>query len=296
MPSNQQKRILLIMTSLPATTAGNQKKETFHFPEVRVVEASAGSGKTYALAKRYIQLLLSASDPAAETAARAILAITFTNKAAMEMKERILEFLKAIALKKLSRPEQEEILLPLGISLDEAAPKAFAMMEAIIRHYNFFQVQTIDKFINALLSGCAFKVGLTAHFKIKTNAREYLESALDQTIDLASRDKDIRQIFEYFLHNYLYLENRSGWFPKKDMAAILYALFLQTNTYGGMLREGPFSPEEIVRKKKAARGDLKALRECLPASPSVRPARQDTDRRFVKSLDDFLVKNTQLFR
>ena len=69
------------MTSLPASTASNQQKEIFQFPEVRVVEASAGSGKTYALAKRYIQLLLSASDPIAETAARAILAITFTNKA-----------------------------------------------------------------------------------------------------------------------------------------------------------------------------------------------------------------------
>ncbi|MBI5150023.1 MAG: UvrD-helicase domain-containing protein [Candidatus Omnitrophica bacterium] len=281
------------MTNLPASTASNQKKETFQFPEVRVVEASAGSGKTYALAKRYIQLLLSASDPAAEAAARAILAITFTNKAAMEMKDRILEFLKNIALKKLSASEQKEILLPLGISMDEAAPKAFAMMEAIIRHYNFFQVQTIDKFINALLSGCAFKIGLTAHFKIKTSAREYLEYALDETIDRAARDKDIRQIFEYFLHNYLYLENRSGWFPKRDMAAILYALFLQSNTYGGTLRpvgspreEGQFSPEDIIRKKKTVLEDMKALRENLP---------EDTDQKFVKSLDGFLEENTRIF-
>ena len=276
------------MTILPASTASDQQKEIFQFPEVRVVEASAGSGKTYALAKRYIQLLLSASDPAVEAArqrrgspaqgevrqgrpeaaARAILAITFTNKAAMEMKERILEFLKTIALKKLSASEQKEILLPLGLSIEQASPKAFAMMEAIIRHYNFFQVQTIDKFINALLSGCAFKVGLTAHFKIKTNAREYLEYALDQTIDRAARDKDIRQVFEHFLHNYLYLENRSGWFPKRDMAAILYALFTQTNTYGGTLRpvgsspqgtsglreEGPFTPGDIIRKKDGFRG------------------------------------------
>ncbi len=277
----------------PSVSEKTQNKTTFQFPEVRVVEASAGSGKTYALAKRYIQLLLSASEPAAESAARAILAITFTNKAAMEMKERILEFLKAIALKKISAAEQKEILLPLGLSLDEASPKAFTMMEAIIRHYNFFQVQTIDKFINALLSGCAFKIGLTAHFKIKTNAREYLEYALDQTIDRASRDKDIRQVFEYFLHNYLYLENRSGWFPKRDMAAILYALFSQTNTYGGTLREGPSTPEDIIRKKKAVLEDMKALREILP---------EDTDRRFVKSLDGFLPvgslreeEKTQLF-
>lgn len=279
-------RSLLTMTTLPASTASDQQKETFQFPGVRVVEASAGSGKTYALAKRYIQLLLSASDPAAEAAARAILAITFTNKAAMEMKERILEFLKAIALKKFSASEQKEILLPLGLSIEQASPKAFAMMEAIIRHYNFFQVQTIDKFINALLSGCAFKIGLTAHFKIKTNAREYLEYALDQTIDRAARDKDIRQIFEYFLHNYLYLENRSGWFPKRDMAAILYAFFTQTNTYGGTLREGPSTPEDIMRKKKTVLADMKALRECLP---------EDTDRKFVKSLDGFLEENTRLF-
>lgn len=291
------------MTILPASTASDQQKEIFQFPEVRVVEASAGSGKTYALARRYIQLLLSASDPAVEAArqrrgspeaaARAILAITFTNKAAMEMKERILEFLKTIALKKLSASEQKEILLPLGLSIEQASPKAFAMMEAIIRHYNFFQVQTIDKFINALLSGCAFKVGLTAHFRIKTNTREYLEYALDQTIDRAARDKDIRQVFEYFLHNYLYLENRSGWFPKRDMAAILYALFTQTNTYGGTLREGPFTPGDIIRKKKTVLEDMKALSECLP---------EDTDRKFVKSLDGFLPigslreeKHTRLF-
>ena len=272
--------------SLPTDEIITSRQNTFRFPGVHVVEASAGSGKTYALAKRYIQLLLSASDPVAETAARAILAITFTNKAAMEMKERILEFLKNIALKKLPASEQKEILLPLGIAIDEAAPKAFALMDAIIRHYNFFQVQTIDKFINALLSGCAFKIGLTAHFKIKTNAREYLEYALDQTIDRAARDKDVRQIFEYFLHNYLYLENRSGWFPKKDMAAILYALFLQSNTYDGKLQEGPFTPEEIICKKKTVIEDMNTLRECLP---------EDTDRRFVKSLDDFLENNVQLF-
>ncbi len=274
------------MTILPASTASNPKKETFQFPEIRVVEASAGSGKTYALAKRYIQLLLSAPDPAAEAAARAILAITFTNKAATEMKERILAFLKAIALQKLSVSEQQEILLPLSIDGEQASSRAFAMMDTIIRHYNFFQVQTIDKFINALLSGCAFKIGLTAHFKIRTNAREYLEYALDQTIDRAPRDQDIRQAFEYFLHNYLYLENRSGWFPKRDMAAILYALFLQSNTYGGTLREGPFTPEDIIRGKKAVLEDMKALRGCLP---------EDTDRRFVRGLDGFLEENTRLF-
>ena len=66
-------------------------------PEVCVVEASAGSGKTHALAMRYLALLLD-DHPIDEAKLRSILAITFTNKATVEMKRRILEYLKALAL------------------------------------------------------------------------------------------------------------------------------------------------------------------------------------------------------
>ena len=66
-------------------------------PEVVVVEASAGSGKTYALARRYLQLLINPPLTLEQIPLRTILAITFTNKATVEMKERILEFLKRIA-------------------------------------------------------------------------------------------------------------------------------------------------------------------------------------------------------
>ena len=54
--------------------------------QILVVEASAGSGKTYALARRYLKLLLNASARQAEAALRSILAITFMNQAAVEMK------------------------------------------------------------------------------------------------------------------------------------------------------------------------------------------------------------------
>ena len=69
--------------------------KTNDFPHIQVLAASAGSGKTSALSKRYIDFLLS---PAIRTSPRNILAITFTNKAAMEMKERIISDLKKIAL------------------------------------------------------------------------------------------------------------------------------------------------------------------------------------------------------
>nr|MBP6343650.1 UvrD-helicase domain-containing protein [Candidatus Omnitrophota bacterium] len=159
----------------------------FECPEVRVVEASAGSGKTFALAKRYVQLLISSSHQ--ESALRTILAITFTNKAAIEMKARILEFLKKIALSKLSAAEYKEIVSPLNLTEEEAGGRAFRVMEALIRNYNFFQVQTIDSFINALLSGCSFKINLSANFDIRRNTHEYIAKALDRLIDRAVTDK-----------------------------------------------------------------------------------------------------------
>jgi len=258
----------------------------FSSPEVRVVEASAGSGKTYALAKRYVQLVLNTSSSSEMLPIRNILALTFTNKAAFEMKVRILEFLKRIAFKALSETEIEDILGPLGVDIDQASVKAFAVMEDIIHHYNFFQVQTIDKFINALLSGCAFKIGLTANFKIKTNASDYLQYSLDQLIDRAHQEKGVFKIFEGFLHNYLYLENRSGWFPKEDMLSIITTLFHQNNAYGYEFREAPFKAEEVIKNKKMILSEMNALRDGLP---------EKTDARFTKTLTKFLEKHTEGF-
>ncbi len=260
--------------------------QSFQFPEVRVVEASAGSGKTYALARRYIQLLLHPAFQSEAMPVRQILALTFTNKAAFEMKARILEFLKLIALKRLPDIHQKTILEPIGLQAETAAPRAFAVMETIIHHYNFFQVQTIDKFINALLSGCAFKIGLTAHFRIRTNAREYLQYSLDELIDKARADKTIAGIFSDFLHNYLYLENRTGWFPKEDMLAICTNLFHQNNTYGQVFLESGFTSEDLVKQKKKLFKEMQTLNEIMP---------DGVHATFRKSLEKFLNRPTPGF-
>ena len=66
--------------------------------KIKILKASAGSGKTFALAKEYIRLLLQSGDPYAY---RHILAVTFTNKATDEMKGRILKELDILASKNI---------------------------------------------------------------------------------------------------------------------------------------------------------------------------------------------------
>lgn len=262
------------------------KQKTFQSPEVRVVEASAGSGKTYALAKRYVQLLLNPDLHPDHIPLQSILAITFTNKAAFEMKARILMFLKSLALDVMPEVQSADMLAPIEIKRDRACKKSAVVMNEVIHHFNYFQVQTIDKFINALLSGCAFKIGLTANFRIRTNSREYLEYSLDQMIDRAAEDAGLSALFDEFLQNYLYLENRTGWFPKKDLLAIIKNLFAQHNTYGQDFLRSAVSSEDIIKRKRKILHDLKALKEALPP---------EANKGFVKSLGSFLEKNPNSF-
>ncbi|HSA31165.1 MAG TPA: UvrD-helicase domain-containing protein [Candidatus Omnitrophota bacterium] len=249
-------------------------------PELRVVEASAGSGKTFALAKRYVQLMLMGASADAQSI-RQVLAITFTNKASFEMKARILDFLKRVALDLLPANQYEEILGALNMDRQAACQRARQVMEEIILNYNFFQVQTIDSFINALLSGCAFKIGLSARFKIRRDAFEYIRYSLDRTIDRAVSDPQVLGLFENFLRQYLFLENKTGWFPKKDIQGMLFALYQQSNTYAKDFALFPLS-EDLLAMKARTFQKFKDLRAACPA--------EGLDKGFLKSFDKFLGK------
>ncbi len=245
--------------------------------EVLVVEASAGSGKTYALARRYVQLALAlAQDQSLPI--QSILAITFTNKATLSMKSRILDFFKRIALKQLDSREFDDLVRPLGLDADEAARLANAVMGDVIRHYHYFQVQTIDSFINTLLAGCSFKVGLSARFKIQRNSADYLQLALDELLQIAHSDKKIYRLFEDFTRQYLFLENRSGWFPKDDLLKVMSTLFNRYNTYQKPFLSHRFD-EDLLAKKRKIYGMIEQLnQQCPPQTPKV----------FLKHLQSFL--------
>jgi len=265
----------------------NQDQRLSQFPQVLIVEASAGSGKTYALARRYIQLLMHAGSSAAEVPLHSILAITFTNKAALEMKERILELLKRIALDVFTHPQEKALLLG-ALHIDEASArqKAHLIMDALLRNYNFFQVQTIDSFINAILSGCAFKLDLSARFKTEKDYREYLAFSLDKLIDRASTDAQVLELFSNFLTQYIYIENKAGWFPKQYILGIITALFSKSNRYAGSFFLSSATAEQVFSKKEEI---VKLLRKLLERLP------EGTHASFKNSLSAFLERRDDHF-
>jgi len=258
------------------------------FPQVVVVEASAGSGKTYCLTKRYLHLLINPQLKLNQVPLRNILAITFTNKATVEMKERILESLKKLALNAFSNQEEEEdILFSLGVEKKDAENKAKLIMDELVRHYNFFQVQTIDSFINALLLGCSLNIDRSASFKIK---RDYLPSlcfCLDSLIEESREKKEVLKLLEEFLQHYLFVENRKGWFPKEDILKLLQSLFRLSNKYGKTFSPFPSGEsKDIIKKKKYIFGQVKELFECSPVGMNASAK---------KNITLFLDKNDDIF-
>jgi len=256
----------------------------FQSPEVICLEASAGSGKTYALAKRYVQLSLYLADQQ-QIPIQSILAITFTNKATWGMKSRILDFFKRIALKELSPSEIKEIIGPLGLEVQEASQRAFALMNAVIRQYHYFQVQTIDSFVNILLVGCSFKIGLSARFKIQRNSKEYLQLSLDQLLDEAHTNRKLRGLFEDFVRQYLFLENRSGWFPREDLLDVISQLFRQYNTYQRQILIYP-DAQDIFSLKKKIYTLMQELKELCP---------EKTKKVFLDHINSLLADGSGIF-
>ena len=144
-----------------------------------VYKASAGSGKTFTLAVEYIKLLI--QNP---TAYRHILAVTFTNKATGEMKERILSQLYGIAKGDIgSKAYLDKICAELEMSPEVVRKKAGEALTWMIHDYSRFQVTTIDSFFQMVMRNLARELGLGASMNIELDTTGTLDNAVDKMIE-----------------------------------------------------------------------------------------------------------------
>lgn len=144
-----------------------------------VYKASAGSGKTFTLAVEYIKLLIDAPK-----AYRSILAVTFTNKATAEMKERILSQLYGISTKDpLSAPYFEAIRSNSKLSEEQIRLNAEKALQYIIHDYGQFRVETIDSFFQSIVRNLAHELELGANLNIELDMATVLSDAVDVMIE-----------------------------------------------------------------------------------------------------------------
>ncbi|HEC97993.1 MAG TPA: hypothetical protein ENI58_07575 [Nitrospirae bacterium] len=174
------------------------------------LKASAGSGKTFNLSLRVVNLLLEGVEP------DRILCLTFTNKATNEMYERIIKTLTYLAHElpeesgqgSLQAPPKEEALMlaeywmQRGVGKDHAEvlrylrKKAGSIYEGVVREISRLRVSTIDGFFNSVLRLFPFEAGVLPDFRIITESEEdgIYRRAYDEFITGIRSDDSMKQI------------------------------------------------------------------------------------------------------
>ena len=166
---------------------------TFSFS---IYNASAGSGKTYTLSKEYIKLLFLAPQ---DDAYKKILAITFTNKAVEEMKNRIVGSLYGFSLDATKTSEKNtaflaEIAKEIEKPIADLKLKSKRIIKNIIHNYAAFDILTIDKFTHKVIRTFAQDLKLPSQFDIALDTDLLLQEAVDTVINQAGTDAEITKL------------------------------------------------------------------------------------------------------
>jgi ATP-dependent helicase/nuclease subunit A len=151
----------------------------------KVYRSSAGSGKTYTLALDYVYLAL--RDP---LYFKSILAVTFTNKATQEMKERVIKFLKDLSAGNDSQLEQQ-VIAYTQYDIADLKVRAGAALSAILHNYSSFSVKTIDSFFQQVLRAFTRELGLLGDFELELDSRKVTGAAIDMLMQEVGKDKDL---------------------------------------------------------------------------------------------------------
>lgn len=224
---------------------------------IQVLKASAGSGKTYRLAKEYVDLLLKAER---ERPYRNILAVTFTNKATAEMKDRI-----------LGRLQDES----------KSDPAARKLLLQILHDYSAFSVSTIDAFFQKTLRAFAREVGQFSGYEVELDRSSLIDEAMDRLLDSLTGERS--ELLSWLTDNAM---EQIGRGEKVDVSGSLYKigkLFKDS----GIEDVSQYSKESLgaVRKecrKVIAEFNAKVKSFAAEAAPMV------TDKRVLSSLNTYL--------
>ncbi|NIJ43724.1 ATP-dependent exoDNAse (exonuclease V) beta subunit [Wenyingzhuangia heitensis] len=162
----------------------------------KVYNASAGSGKTFTLVKEYLKIVLTSGDFEFQK----ILAITFTNKAAAEMKQRVLTTLKDASVAKENQIV-EALKSETGLSDLEIQEKSKRVLKNILHNYASFNIITIDSFTHKLIRTFSLDLGLPLDFEVEMDAEPLLEETIDLLIAKIGEDKELTDVLvNYAIH------------------------------------------------------------------------------------------------
>lgn len=159
---------------------------------IDILKASAGSGKTWNLARYYIRLMLEKRDPFSY---RHILAVTFTNKATDEMKDRILKELHKLATEPSTSDYYNDFVPAIYPDAESLSKASGDLMCNILHDYSAFAVSTIDRFFQQTLRAFARELGHFSSYAVELDKASLIKESVDRFLDsLTDSDEHSRSL------------------------------------------------------------------------------------------------------
>lgn len=183
-----------------------------------IYRSSAGSGKTRTLAKEYLKLALQHR----ADYFRHILAVTFTNKATQEMKDRILAYLDDFANDRRNELAGE---LKQELGLDDLTFREYAreVQSRILHTYAQFSISTIDAFFQKVIRSFTREAGLVGDYRLEIDQDEVMEQVIDNLVDeLGTHAELTRWVVEFATEN---LENERTWDVRQSLIEFSREIF-----------------------------------------------------------------------
>ena len=209
----------------------------------KILNASAGSGKTYQLAYKYIHDVIERPE-----LYRHILAVTFTNKATEEMKSRILREIHLLATGDES-PYAAQLQEELGLDARTLQQRAHDVRSHILHDYSHFTVLTIDTFFQRILRAFIRELGFDLDYNVEIETESLLAKSADSLVEGITENRELKRWLTDFVQERI--DDGRRWDIRDGILALSGELFKEKN------REalGRALPKEELRRLVGKAGE-----------------------------------------
>ncbi len=248
--------------------------------ELIQVKASAGSGKTYSLTGRFLELMEKAGDqrdipscgrtPIQGYSWPEILAVTFTNKAAAEMKERVVRTLKLAALDIDGQGQKA------GLTGQQAGQA----LESILRRSHQLNIRTIDSLLNLLLRLFALDLKMAPDFELIFDQNELYEPLFERFISKCEAGTGPENdLLEQALETLLVYDKSDGFWLRDKLKKKIFTLLNHLNVL-----EDNFCTDQKLMRDLLARSLASYKKAATLLSDHIEIQGLSADKRFLNFL------------
>ncbi len=186
--------------------------------KLQIYKASAGSGKTYLLTQKWLLSAFADTDNYSK-----ILAVTFTNKAAEEMKTRILAEISLLISDSSKSAHSHVLMTDLKLSESELIHRANALRDNILHNYSLFSVKTIDSFVQRVIRAFSYELGVNSNYEIELDTSKVLAELTEKLYQNMSQNIELqRNMIQFAQHK---IDEGKTWDFKKELSDLAKELF-----------------------------------------------------------------------